>query len=39
MAFSLLVEMLNIRIRKKRAARPVVLHGPDSSVLQKETRM
>ena len=27
MAFSFLVEMLNIRMRKKRA-RPVVLHGP-----------
>lgn len=27
MAFSFLVEMMNIRMRKKRA-RPVVLHGP-----------
>ena len=30
MAFSFLVEMLNIRMRKKRAA-PVVLHGPKPS--------
>jgi len=28
MAFSLLVEMMNIRIRKKRASHPVALHGP-----------
>ena len=33
MAFSLLVEMLNIRMRKKRA-RPVVLHGPKPEIPQ-----
>ena len=33
MAFSLLVEMLNIRMRKKRA-KPVVLHGPKPEIPQ-----
>ena len=33
MAFSLLVEMLNIRMRKKRA-KPVILHGPKPEIPQ-----